>query len=277
MDSAINNIIVQASEKASELHSGNLTYVDGRGLRRCRICGGKLETILSVPHLPKLDGKKVNCICRCDKVQAEKIRAELKEIEIESTKVYIRAACFKSAEMRKNTFDNDDSSKSKMSELCRRWVNNYAMHLQKGDPIKWLFIHGDFGTGKTFYAACIANAMIDMGYRVRMVTGADIEAEIFGAEDKAELYAKFVGYDILILDDFATERKSDYMYEILYNVINDRYNARKAMIITSNMTTAETVDPKDERVRRIMSRLWEVSYPIELIGEDRRKAKGAWK
>jgi DNA replication protein DnaC len=110
-----------------------------------------------------------------------------------------------------------------------------------------------------------------------MGTGADYEAEIFAAQDKAAAYQKLLDYDLLILDDFASERKSDYMFEVLYNIINDRYNAKKPIVFTSNMTTEETGNPTDPRIRRIMSRIWERGYPVEMVGQNRRKANGNWK
>ena len=91
------------------------------------------------------------------------------------------------------------------------------------------------------------------------------------------LSAGIKNYDLLILDDFASERKSDYMYEVLYNIVNDRYNAHKTMIFTSNMTTEETGNPTDPHIRRIMSRIWEMTSPVEVTGQDRRKASGNWK
>lgn len=270
MQDTITNIFAEVSQKAGEMHEGNFTYVGEDGLRRCKVCGKKLETILQIPHLPQLDGMKVNCICNCDKARIEKIRAELKQLEINSEIPRRKAECFKSAEMQAMNFSNDDSPNTEAGKLCRRWVAHYARNVLCGN-VKWLFLYGTYGTGKSFYAACIANAMIERGYDVRMGTAADFEAELSTAQDKAAAYKKLAAYDVLILDDFAAERKSDYMYEVLTNIVNDRYNAKKAMIFTTNMSTAETGDPKDNRLRRIMSRIWEMGYPIELPGEDRRK------
>lgn len=274
MQDTITNIFAEASRKAEELHEGNLTYVGEDGLRRCKVCGKKLETILHMPHLPQLDGMKVNCICNCDKARTEKIRAEMKQLEIHSEIPRRKAECFKSPEMQAMNFANDDSPNSEAGKLSRRWVAHYAKNVISGN-IKWLFMYGGYGTGKSFYAACIANAMIERGYDVRMGTAADFEAELSTAQDKAAAYKRLAAYDVLILDDFASERKSDYMFEVMTNIVNDRYNARKAMIFTTNMSTAETGNPKDNRLRRIMSRVWKMGYPIELSGEDRRKKNWA--
>lgn len=278
MNGAIYDVFAETSTKAGNIHEGKYIYTGSDGLIRCKLCGRKLETILhfNSPALKHMDGMKVNCICLCDKERIEKAHKEMQALEKQSESPLRRAECFKSKEMQEMTFDKDDSASTKASRTVRKYANDYETGVLLG-KIKWLFIYGGFGTGKSFYAACIANALIDKGYTVRMGTGADFEAEIFGAQDKAAAYQKLLDYDLLILDDFASERKSDYMLEVLYNIANDRYNARKPMIFTSNMTTEETVNPTDPRIRRIMSRVWEIGFPIELDGQDRRKANAAWK
>lgn len=282
MNGAIYDVFAETSAKAGNIHDGNYTYIGDDGLRRCKVCGKKLETILhfNSPALKHMDGMKVSCICLCDKEKIKKAHKEMQMLAKQSEAPVIRAECFKSKAMQDMIFDKDDSPKTKTSALVRRYVNNFEkIKLSVNDDRvkKWLFIYGGFGTGKSFYAACIANAIIDKGYTAKMGTGADFEAELFAAQDKTAVYKKLLDYDLLILDDFASERKSDYMYEVLYNIINDRYNARKPMIFTSNMTTEETINPTDPRIIRIMSRVWDIGHPVEMIGQDRRKAGTAWK
>lgn len=278
VNGAIYDVFAETSAKAGNIHDGNLTYIGDDGLRRCKVCGKKLETILhfNSPALKHMDGMKVNCICLCDKEKIEKAHKEMQMLEKQSESPLRRFECFKSKEMYNMTFTNDDNKNPEISKMIKNYANNYSVNVLRGKA-KGLFIYGTYGTGKSFFAACIANALIDKGYSVRVGTGADFEAEIFGAQDKAAAYQKFLDYDLLILDDFASERKSDYMYEVLYNIVNDRYNAHKTMIFTSNMTTEETGNPTDPRIRRIMSRVWEMTTPVELTGQDRRKANGNWK
>lgn len=273
MNGAIYDVFAETSAKAAGIHEGNLTYIGDDGLRRCKVCGKKLETILhfNSPALKHMDGMKVNCICICDKAQREKVEKEMQMLAKKSDVPIVRAECFKSKAMQDMTFKKDDSPNSEAGSTTRGYVRSFTHNS------KWLFIYGTYGTGKSFYAACIANALIDKGYTVRMGTGADYEAEIFTANDKAAAYQKLLDYDLLILDDFASERKSDYMFEVLYNIINDRYNAKKPIVFTSNMTTEETGNPTDPRIRRIMSRMWERGYPVEMTGQDRRKANSGWK
>lgn len=270
IDKAFVNVVAETSAKAGVISAGELFYIDGSGLKRCKACNERLETYISVPHM-QIINMKVNCVCRCGRARQKNIADEYKRLEELAEIPQRQAECFKSHEMTRLTFDADDSPDSPIGKIIRKWVKNY------NPDIKWLFLYGGFGTGKTFYAACIANEMIRRGYHVKFTNAADIAADMYVAESKKNVYDRCLNYDILILDDFAAERKSDYMYELIYNVVNDRANAGKTMIFTTNMTTAETGDPKDERLRRIMSRIWKYGYPIEFSGEDRRKIQGGWK
>ena len=280
MDNVFQNIFQQASDKAEKLNEGKFTFTDKDGLLCCKICGRRLEKILHFksPLLAEMDGMKVNCICDCDASRREKIARELKAIEQEKEKGRYQAECFKALNMTDMVFEADDSPKCEASNLSRRWVTNYERNIRNvKKPLSWLFFYGPTGTGKTFYAACIANAMIAKGYTVKFATGSEIEQDVFNADNKAAIYKQYADYDLLVLDDLAAERKSDYMYEILYNVINDRYLQKKPMVITTNMTTAETGNPKDKRLERIMSRIYAYGYPIEVSGEDRRKKGWNWR
>lgn len=268
----ITEIINEASAKAGEKSKLTTFYVDEQGLRRCKLCDKRLETIISIPSL-NIFNKKVNCVCDCNDIQRERYREEIKRLERQAEKPKIIHDTFSAPEMASLTFKADDAPKSEQGQLSRRWVAHYEQNKVKGD-VKWLFFYGGCGTGKTFYAACIANAMLDRGYTVKMVTASEIAAEVFSAQDKAAIYSKYNDYELLIIDDIGAERQTDYMFEIVYSVVNNRYNMHKALIMTSNMTTEETGNPKDKRMERIMSRVWERGYPMEFTGKDRRKA--AW-
>lgn len=281
MENEIKTIFSQASDKAQQLNSDIKTYKDANGAYRCRKCGEIVKNIkyFKSPAMLKVypHGMEVWCICKCKEEERKQIKAEIARLERQAEMPRIKAECFKSPSMASMTFDRDDSPTIEASNLARRWVNNYERNVLSGKPISWIFYYGGTGTGKTFYAACIANAMLEKGYSVKMANAADIESDVFNSEDKMAVYRKYESYDLLVLDDLAAERKNGYMYEILYQVVNDRYLAKKPMIITTNMTTEETVNPKDKQLERIMSRIYQYGYPIELNGEDRRKIQGAWK
>lgn len=93
-----------------------------------------------------------------------------------------------------------------------------------------------------------------------------IKAE-FDSPDAPTIIDKMIKTPILFLDDLGAEKASDWVKEQLYIVINDRYNWRRPVMFTSNLTIEEiNVHYGD----RFTSRLVEMTEIIKLGGGDRR-------
>ena len=136
---------------------------------------------------------------------------------------------------------------------------------------KGLLLFGNVGTGKTFYAACIANALIDRGIPCLVTNFARIANTVQGFfEGRQEYYDSLNRFPLLLIDDLAAERKTEYMQEIVFNVIDSRYRAGLPLIVTTNLTREEMQHPADITYQRIFSRLFEMCTPIEIYGKDRR-------
>jgi DNA replication protein DnaC len=92
-------------------------------------------------------------------------------------------------------------------------------------------------------------------------------------EGKQEYLDSLNRFPLLILDDLGAERKSEYMNEIVFNLIDSRYRAKLPLIVTTNLTSEELKNPADITNRRTYSRLLEMCIPLEVKGEDRRREK----
>ena len=134
-----------------------------------------------------------------------------------------------------------------------------------------LLLHGPVGTGKTFFAACVANAVVSLGYKARMTNFEQIEKTLWDSEQKAQYMQELMRYDLLVLDDLGTERKSEYMQEIVYNVIDGRYRAGLPVIITTNLTADELTKTDEIGYSRIYDRILERCLPVKVEGKSRRR------
>lgn len=169
------------------------------------------------------------------------------------------------------TFDNADGSNERIMTAARNYVANFKEFRKSG---KGLLLFGTVGTGKTYAAACIANALIDKGYPVLMTNFARIANTVSGMwEGKQEYYDSLNRFPLLILDDLATERKTEYMQEIVFNVIDARYRAGLPLIVTTNLTSEELKHPSDISYQRTFSRLLEMCIPVKVEGKDKRLEK----
>ncbi len=155
------------------------------------------------------------------------------------------------------------------SELtkCRRYAENWETAKAQGIG---LLLWGGTGNGKTFAAACIANSLIDRGVPAMITSFPRIIGAKF--EERPQIMEDVRRYPLLVLDDFGTERATDFALETVYSVVDERYKSGKPLIVTTNLTLAELKEPQSMTQQRIYERILEQCTPIAFRGESRRRA-----
>ena len=195
--------------------------------------------------------KVVPCLCRC---RSEKLAAEEQQRKAEKRQARIR-------QHRRASFLESD---------MQNW--NFTQVREQG---KGLLLYGGVGTGKTFAAACIANALIDSGRTCLMTNFARVLNTLWSIEEKQAYIDSFNQFDLLVLDDLGAERRSEYAQEQVFNVIDARYRAKLPMIITTNLSIDEIKKPDSIGNSRIYDRVLEMCHPVEVTGKSRRRQKVA--
>lgn len=233
--------------------------VDGNKL--CSLCSTEIPT-----------GGMCKCSQEALKIEEERISLFLKAEKERHHKLQVEV-------LRKNgivdqkyieyTFDADDLKNPKISETCKAYVAKWG---KMRDNNYGLLFYGPVGTGKTFYAGCIANALIEMLVPVLVTSFSSIinslQALNFG-EDKNEVYKKLQEPDLLVLDDCGIERSTEYILEQMFLIIDARYKSNKPLIVTTNLTPTE-LSTRERAYARIYDRILECCIPIQVIGTSRR-------
>lgn len=144
-----------------------------------------------------------------------------------------------------------------------------------------LYIEGNNGTGKTHLAAAIGLYLTEKEYSVVMKTSFDLLDEIKKAFDdqtrsEHQIMRAYRECDLLIIDDLGKEQCTDWSMSVLYSIINDRYEAMRPTIITTNFGEQDLISvltPKDhgsQKIEAIISRLTEVNRMLKMAWEDYR-------
>jgi DNA replication protein DnaC len=154
----------------------------------------------------------------------------------------------------------------------RDWVENIDVNLQQGRGI-WLM--GDTGTGKTSLAMLVSKEALKRDRTVAIYSLPKLFARIratYDAGPEADSYTDFFeslcAVDLLHLEDLGTEKRTEWVLEQLYALINERYEREKSIMVTTNFDQGELEEQLGDR---ILSRLVEIcGDPLPLYGTDHR-------
>jgi len=183
---------------------------------------------------------------------------------------YLRSISDLGQRFSERTFGNIDS---KMDLNARGIALDYAKYFGKVKSIdkNGLAFVGDYGVGKTHLAAAISNYLIDnCGVTVCFGTQVELLDKIRGemSFNRDETKHKMKTLDLLVLDDFGKEKPSEWTDQILFEVINARYERKLPIIITTNMSAQQLIDKYGNAV---MSRLTECCRWVNVQGSNRRE------
>jgi DNA replication protein DnaC len=151
---------------------------------------------------------------------------------------------------------------------------NLALRFAKS-PEGWLVLMGETGCGKTHLAAAIVNHHYQARKPALFVVVPDFLDHLrsaFNPESKVsydQLFERVKTAPLLVLDDFGEQTTTPWAREKLYQVINYRYNARLATVITTRYSLEEILEQVEVS---ISSRLVDhkISTPFNIIVPDYR-------
>jgi DNA replication protein DnaC len=167
--------------------------------------------------------------------------------------------------------------------VVRAFVEELDANLDAG---KGLWLMGDTGTGKTTLAMLISKHALAEGRAVAIYSLPKLLARIRrtydaepGQDSYLALFEQLTSVDLLHIDDLGAEKRSDWVLEQLYALVNERYEAERSILVTMNIDAQDVVSglkKLEEQIgSRTVSRLVEIcGDPLPLFGKDRRISVG---
>ena len=206
--------------------------------------------------------------CDCQRAAREKREAAESQQKHLETVEDLKRRGFTDPAMRNWTFEHDNG-RNPQTATARFYVESWET--MQAENIGYLF-WGGVGTGKSYLAACIANALMEKEVAVCMTNFATILNDLAASfEGRNEYISRLCSYPLLILDDFGMERGTEYGLEQVYSVIDSRYRSGKPLIATTNLTLEELQHPQDTPHARIYDRLTSMCAPVRFTGSNFRK------
>ena len=245
----------------------NGDYYGKDGLLYCGKCHAPKEMFFAKGIV--LMGRNRHPIeCACCKAKREQQEVAIRQQKHRDLVRRLKAEGFSDTAMLNWTFENDNGHSPQMHHAHRYVEQWQTMRAENLGLLLW----GSVGTGKSFLAGCIANALMEQEVPVRMTNFARIMNELNSSfSGRNAVVDRLCRYPLLIIDDFGMERGTEYALEQVYNIVDSRYRSQKPLIVTTNLTLDEIRHPQDTAHARIYDRILKMCVPISCIGASFRK------
>ena len=244
------------------------TVLELKNCKNCKglfMCKNRLNGHVLYPNMEEGGLKFIYMPCKYKKEEEKKLKekeASLNELA--------------NARMK----DIDITDKKRVEVI--KWLKDFYDKYENINTLKGLYLHGSFGSGKTYLIAALLNELtIKKNARCEIVYLPELlrnmKEDFSLVEDKMN-YLENV--DILLIDDIGAENVTAWgRDEILGTILQYRMNNKLTTFFTSNLTIDElenhlslTKDSEDKvKSRRIVERIKQLTEDLELISVNRRK------
>ena len=133
-------------------------------------------------------------------------------------------------------------TKTQWQKEAKATIQNYIDHLDENLTTgRNIIMIGSVGTGKTHLSISLLKAVIDNGGLGMFTTAGDIFMNIRNTwqanSDKSTLDVtqRFCDMDFLVIDEIGVQRGTDNEREILFSILNERYNYFRPTVLLSNL------------------------------------------
>ena len=205
-----------------------------------------------------------------------KYMQEKNKIDANSSKMYYQPYQIKLANMK----DIDKKDKKRLDAI--KWIVNFYKNYKKDQHIKGLYLHGSFGSGKTYLLAALLNELTKEGAKAVICYYPEMLRhlkESFGSTFDVDM-DELKTCDLLLIDDIGAENLTSWARdEVLSTILQYRMDASLPTFFTSNLNIdeleahlSETKESVDKvKARRIIERIKQLTDDIEIISVNRRQ------
>lgn len=186
-----------------------------------------------------------------------------------------------SKELELARIENIDCSDLKRADVIK-WILKFYENYDASKKMKGLFLHGNFGCGKTYLIAALFN---DLRKNKKVSTEIVYFPEVLRIlKDDWNLFNAKINYyqsvDLLLIDDIGAEKVSEWgRDEVLGTILQSRMNNNMPTFFTSNLTIEElerhlasSKNSEDYvKARRIIERIKQLTEDLEMVSINRRK------
>ncbi len=204
------------------------------------------------------------------KLKEEKNKEYEKYLKLYDMPLRVKEASFKD-------IYKDDKHRLPIIKYFKEFMDNY----NKADKPKGLYLHGSFGSGKTYLIAALFNEMAKKGINSTLVYYPEFLRSLKSSfkTDYEERFDYIKKSPLLLLDDIGAENVTPWSRdEILSPILQYRMDENLPTFFTSNLTIDEleknlattSTGVDSLKARRIVERIKQLTITESLISKNRR-------
>ncbi len=237
--------------------------------KNCDSCKGLSECKNKVPGSYLAPIKNKNGIdfayIDCEFKQKEQYK---KNMSFYDLPIRLREASFS------NVFTDDDTRVI----IIKKMKAFYNSYMQK-EKVKGIYLHGSFGSGKSYLIAALFNECAKKGVKSIMIHVPELVRSIKESfyTDYSERFELLKNVELLLLDDIGAEHLTPWARdEVLEPILQYRMDQELPTFFTSNLNPKELekhfiISEDKLKAKRIIERIFEVAEPIKLASKNMRK------
>ena len=247
----------------------------------CMNCKGLVEcknSLIGCAYLPKVEnGKLIFQYKAC----------KYKNRDIKQNRFKENITLFEASKSMKDAKMKDIITKYGERLETIKWINNFITSYDKNRNLKGLYLHGNFGCGKSYLLAAMFNELAKKGYKSTIIFFPEFLRSLkasFGSnssnnnEFENKMYT-VIHTPLLLIDDIGAENVTTWgRDEILSTILQYRMDNSLPTFFTSNLNIEEleshlsSSTSKEDilKAKRIIERIKKLTDSIEMISENLR-------
>lgn len=271
MSNTFNATVDLLTAKAATNTESIQYYIANDGLKHCRTCGEPLETVLK-NATGYLHNRKVGIPCACLREQEQKRQESVERNRVEMRIAELKRHGITCGQYNDFRFENDLGYNKKELNYCRFYVENWLDNRDNGIG---LMFYGTPGSGKSFAAGCIVNAVIER-YRDAAFVTSFPQLLNLSYDERQRTADDIANTPLVVIDDLGAERSTSTAIENVYYFTELRSKSGFPTIITTNLSLEKIETETNMEYSRVYDRvlgMCPVRIKMESLSHRREKAK----
>lgn len=243
--------------------------------KKCKCLEACQNKVTGYAYLPKKIGEQLEFYYKACKYQNKFLKEEKK---YQNVYLFEVPEAIRKANMKEVYIDNKDRFE------VLKWINNFLKTYEKNKKQKGLYLHGNFGCGKTYLVSAVFHELANKGVKSAIIFWPEYLNNLKSSFNEYQEFKNKMDYvkkvPLLLIDDIGAEATTSWSRdEILMPILQYRMDSSLPTFFTSNCTLKQLEShfsnskngTEEVKARRIIERIKQLTEEINLVSDNLRK------